>query len=335
MRAWGFDAEIVASVPFTVGKVVKEGNISLDKTAYTAMEPIVISYSGITQNMVNSKAMVVMYEKGAAHDKGLEFSQEVTQSSGTIKTYARNQNGEFEIRLYTVRGVYNDDTFVTSVPFTVSGATASEWAQGELEKANELGLIPDSFKGKDLTKPITRAEFAAVGVKLYEALTGKTATPVAANPFSDTNDPEVLKAKNIDIVAGIGGTDKYEPDRILNRQEAAHLLTNVIKKISIPEWTNAANAQFTLKYDKPAQFADDANIDGWAKDSVYFMVANKIITGYAVGSGFEFRPKNTTQAEEAMNYANATREAALIIAVRAVENLKDKPLDFQAGAAAE
>ena len=39
-----------------------------------------------------------------------------------------------------------------------------------------------------------------------------------------------------------------------------------------------------------------------------------------VGQGTE--PKNTSSVEEAQGYANATREQALIIAVRMVENLK-------------
>ena len=57
------------------------------------------------------------------------------------------------------------------------------------------------------------------------------------------------------------------------------------------------------------------SISGWARDSVYFMAANKIING--VGNN-KFAPKNTTTAEEAVGYANATREQALAIAVRMV-----------------
>ena len=49
------------------------------------------------------------------------------------------------------------------------------------------------------------------------------------------------------------------------------------------------------------------------------MVANEIIKG--VGDNM-FAPQNTTSEEEANGYANATREQALIIAVRMVENLK-------------
>jgi len=84
----------------------------------------------------------------------------------------------------------------------------------------------------------------------------------------------------------------------------------------MPGWTNATNAQFPLSYEKPAPFTDDAVIHGWAKDSVYFMVANGIIKGMP---GYKFAPLNTTAAEEAIGYASATREAALIIAVGMVE----------------
>lgn len=74
---------------------------------------------------------------------------------------------------------------------------ASEWAQDEIKKANELSLIPDSLKSEDLTKPVTRAEFAAVAVKVYEALSGVKAIPEENHPFTDTNDAEVLKAYNV------------------------------------------------------------------------------------------------------------------------------------------
>ena len=86
---------------------------------------------------------------------------------------------------------------------------ASEWAQEELARADELGLIPDCLEGADLTKPITRAEFAAVGVKVYEALAQTAAVPAAENPFTDTTDAEVLKAYNVGITDGVAA-DKFE-----------------------------------------------------------------------------------------------------------------------------
>jgi hypothetical protein len=76
----------------------------------------------------------------------------------------------------------------------------------------------------------------------------------------------------------------------------------------------------------PAKFADDDKISSWAYQSVYFMVANKIINGK--GNNI-FDPRDVTPAEVALGAANATREQALAIAVRMVENLKDKPLDYK------
>ena len=52
---------------------------------------------------------------------------------------------------------------------------------------------------------------------------------------------------------------------------------------------------------------------------VWYLFCGKIING--VGNN-KFAPKNVTTEEQANGYANATREQALIIAVRMVENLK-------------
>jgi len=195
---------------------------------------------------------------------------------------------------------------------------ASQWATAELKKADELGLIPDSLRGTDLTKPITRLEFAAVCVKVYEALSGTKAIPAVVNPFTDTKDIEVLKAYNLGITTGTSA-DKFSPNELLNREQAATMLTRVFKRVTIPGWTIQTDSQFKLSYKKPAPFADDAKISGWAKDSVYFMAANEIIKG--TGNNM-FSPRATTPEEEARNYATATREQALVIAVRMVENLR-------------
>ncbi len=194
----------------------------------------------------------------------------------------------------------------------------SPWASEEIEKADELGLIPEILNEADLTKPITRAEFAAVSVKAYEALSGVSAIPAVNNPFTDTYDVEVLKAYNTGIIAGVSAT-KFNPDALLNREQAATMLTRVFKKVSLAGWSLAEDSKFTLPFEKPAAFADDKDISDWARDSVYFMTANKIING--VGNN-KFAPKNITTEDEATGYANATREQALIIAVRMVENLK-------------
>ncbi len=214
---------------------------------------------------------------------------------------------------------YSDWTEVFTVGEKVDDEIqASDWAKAELAKADELGLIPEVLDRADLTADITRAEFAAVAVKVYEALSGTAALPNTANPFIDTADIEVLKAYNLGITTGVSATE-FAPDTLLNREQAATMLTRTFKRATMNGWTIQTDAQFALTYDMPALFADDADISDWAKDSVYFMAANGIING--VGEN-KFAPKNITTEEEATGYANATREQALIIAVRMVENLK-------------
>ncbi len=197
-------------------------------------------------------------------------------------------------------------------------AATSDWSQNEIDRADEIEIIPEILKNTDLTKNITRAEFAAVSVKAYEKLSGKKAAPISNNPFVDCDDIEVLKAYNLGITSGVSATN-FEPDTLLNREQAATMLTRVFKRATVDGWTINTDSQFKLTYVKPATFADDGNISEWAKDSVYFMAANEIINGIG---GNKFAPQNTTTEEEATGYANATREQAIIIATRMVENMK-------------
>ena len=161
-------------------------------------------------------------------------------------------------------------------------------------------------------------------VKLYENVSGQKAIAAAVNPFTDTNDTEVLKSYNTGLMVGVSA-DKFEPNTLLNREQAATALTRVLKKCYIPGWSFATDGNYTLNFTQPAKFADDDKISDWAKPSVYFMAANNIIQG--TGNNL-FSPRAVTSAEQATNYASATREQAIIIAARIVDNLKDKPLDY-------
>ena len=190
---------------------------------------------------------------------------------------------------------------------------ASDWAVPEMERANGQGLIPDSLKNKDLTSNVTRAEFAAVAVKVYENLTGTKATAPAKNPFTDTSDAEVLKAYNTGLMVGVSES-KFDPGAILNREQMATALTRVLKRAYIPGWTMQADGDYTLNFAQPSKFADDAATSDWAKPSVYFMFAKEIISGTG---GNQFSPKQ-----------NATREQSVAIGLRIVEKLKGKPLDY-------
>ncbi|MDY3929429.1 MAG: S-layer homology domain-containing protein [Clostridia bacterium] len=203
----------------------------------------------------------------------------------------------------------------TFTAFAEENYKASDWAKEELKKAEEMDLIPEALLTEDLTADITRAEFAAVSVKLYEKISGETAE-AAENSFTDTDDEYVLKAYNLGITTGTSETE-FSPKNLLNREQAASMLTRVYKKVTLKDWSIDKDADFTLEYEKPEKFSDDELISDWAVDSVYFMASKGIIKG--IGDN-KFAPKNITEEEKASGYANASREQAIIMAVRMDES---------------
>ena len=204
---------------------------------------------------------------------------------------------------------------VTPIPIP---GICSPWARPELEIANGMGLIPSQFLQPDidLREPITREEFAAVVVYLYENLAITTTQPVAVNPFTDTNNPYVLRALSEDIAVGISPT-LFDPYSFLTREMAATGLTRAFKRTTIPGWTYETDEDFPLNFDWGLPFADDHVISRWARESVYFMAVHNII---GPGANNMFNPRALTPAQEAIGFATTTREQALIIALRMVDN---------------
>jgi hypothetical protein len=152
---------------------------------------------------------------------------------------------------------------------------------------------------------------------VYEKLANTLALPATNNPFRDTRNLDVLKAFNTQLMVGIRD-DIFAPDDFLTREQAATVLTRVFKRATMLGWTLETDANFPLVFRYVAPFNDDAHISEWAHESVYFMASNGIITGFPDNT---FRPRATNSHEEAAGFALATREQALTIALRMVQNL--------------
>ena len=172
---------------------------------------------------------------------------------------------------------------------------ASEWAEIELNRANELELIPEIFNKEDLTANITRKEFAHVAVKLYEKITGSLLEPIEVYPFIDTDDVYVLKAYNVGITQGTG-SDTFTPDELITREQMATMMTRAIEKAGIDT---------KVDLDNMSKFADDNEMHDWGRESIYYMSSIEVIKG--VGD-------NTFSV-----LGNATREQSLLISVRSAE----------------
>lgn len=183
---------------------------------------------------------------------------------------------------------------------------ASTWAVAELDKANEYGLIPAILKGADMTKAITREEFCELALLLYESTTGEVPTPFSPNPFTDTQNPQILKAFALGITKGTS-TTTFTPKKTISRQECATMLFRTIMAID-------PDADYSIV--GVPDFPDQSDIDSWASDGTKYMSKCGIIKGDNRGY---FMPKSTTTAQQASGYGTATREAAILMSVRTYE----------------
>ncbi|MDD4592416.1 MAG: S-layer homology domain-containing protein [Parabacteroides sp.] len=187
---------------------------------------------------------------------------------------------------------------------------ASEWSKPELEKAFNLGLIPDILNGADMTKPISREEFCELAVLLYEKVTEAESTPASPNPFKDTTNPRILKAYRIGITQGTSATT-FSPKTLINREQCAVMLFRTIKAIK-------PNGDYGIAGVK--DFADQKDISKWAVESTKYMSKAGIILGDSSGN---FMPKAVTTAQQAAGYGMATREQAVALTVRTYEKIPE------------
>jgi hypothetical protein len=175
-------------------------------------------------------------------------------------------------------------------------STLSSWAIEGVNDANKAGLTTDRILG-NFNNNITREEFAGLAVKLYEALSGKKAEPISSNPFSDTVDVDVLKAKNLGIINGVSGTS-FAPSKTVTRQEMCVML----QKTAL-----AAKPDMSVDAFEIGSFADEDSIATWAKSSVKWASKTGIMGG--IGNN-QINPLGM-----------ATREQAIVLVNKAKANL--------------
>lgn len=215
----------------------------------------------------------------------------------------------------SMEGVIENETYELGEDLTFSFGRVSKWAKDEITEANARGLIPATLQGKDLSQQITRAEFAAVSLALYESLTGEE-QPDGSAPFTDIagneDEDSIKKAYILNIVNGVSDT-KFEPLESISRQDLATMLFRTVKKYSYEEWTLETDSQYSFDYSGITPYADDEHISEYAKPAVYYLSKLGIITGV---DEYNFAPQNTTSEETAIGYATATREQAIALSLR-------------------
>jgi len=165
------------------------------------------------------------------------------------------------------------------VPALASNAPSS-WAAEQVNAAIAQGLVPANLQA-NYTQAITRAEFCALAVALYETVKGEIAGRVN---FTDTSDINVQKAASVGIVNGVGN-NRFDPHATLTREMAAVMLANLAKAIGKP-FPNLT-----------ARFADIGTAASWALDGIGGVQAAGIMSG--TGDN-RFSPKQPYTREQSI-----------------------------------
>lgn len=194
-------------------------------------------------------------------------------------------------------GATKSYTFQTTAPAILASnnAQVDGWAKDQVNEAIASGLVAAGL-GEDYRVKITRAQFAATTVKLYEAMSGEKVPAAAENPFTDTSDPVILQAAELGFVYGITD-DTFAPDSLVTREQAAAMLSRVYTKLG-----------GELPAVEATTFDDDGSVSDWARDAVAFMSDKGIVSGMGDNC---FDPQGSASIEQALS-----------IALRMFKNLK-------------
>lgn len=200
--------------------------------------------------------------------------------------------------------------------FAVSGSPAA-WAQSTVDAAKKAGILPALSKNPDYADAITREQFAELIVCMIETTTGET-LPAYESPFSDCNNPAVIKASNAGIVSGLGN-GVFSPDTKTNREQIASMLSRAIKHLE-------ENMDCTITPETASLhgFSDAAQVSSWAKESVGLLAANDLMKG----SAGKLSPKDPCQVQQSISFVYRIYEAFQGAETTSKENkTESKPIE--------
>ena len=159
------------------------------------------------------------------------------------------------------------------------GEIAGHWAEREIKDLIQRGIVKGDGTGLNLTGQVTRAEFAAMMIRVLGL--GETAYQGGMLDVhtGDWYAGVIQTCMDHGILQGSGGM--MRPDDLITREEMAKAAVSVSGRTT--EGTSS--------------FADEASISDWAKPFVDQAAALGLLNGFEDGS---FRPADSTLREQAM-----------------------------------
>jgi len=279
------------SALWTYGPIIINGKIGQISAYFNGIE----SYGYEEDNVFYSGSITIRGEIGSissevtiegAERAGLYVSGGDIYLASTAKI---GQITDFEHCLWADGGkvnIYRDSQIGLCLSYEeaiLETEWPSSWARAEVNYAIYLGIVPESLQCS-YTAPITRAEYCALAVNLYEGITGEEITE--RKTFTDTNDANVEKMAAVGVVNGTGDGTVFSPNAQLTREQAATMLARLAAALSLPIGDNEPN------------FTDKAQISSWAYDAVGQVQLAGIMNG--TGDGSVFTPKGTYTREQSI-----------------------------------
>lgn len=253
---------------------------------------------GFTQREVfdNGERRVVVsgFENGLVGEISEEENKHAAEKAAAVSEIQKfcerySEDGSISNEDYSrMREILNEFYPDASVEDYLSGVdgsyqpVTSAWASRDVQTAISEGLVPTYLQYK-YTQAVTRGEFCALAVSLYEKVKGTEITQRAT--FSDTFLDYVEKAAGAGIVNGVGG-GKFAPENPLTREQAAAMLVRLASAVDRPMETSTSETEFS----------DLSAVSPWALEAVEQVQANGIMNG----AGGAFQPKGNYTKEQSI-----------------------------------
>lgn len=170
--------------------------------------------------------------------------------------------------------------------------TYSSWFKTNYNEIVQLGLLPDSFQGLDLTRQITRGEMCELAVYAFEKATGNDLDldNESFTGFTDTSNSYITKAYLYGIVNGYED-GSFRPNQQLTRQEFFKLIEN---------FCLAASFSPTASESALNSFSDAGKVAAWAREAAQVCVSYGYVEGTKLGNGTYLNPSGSATRQEAM-----------------------------------
>lgn len=197
-------------------------------------------------------------------------------------------NGKMLVNLRNISSSYSIENNPVSF-----GDVSHDWAVKSINALAAREIINGVGDGLyDPDRAVTRAEFTKMIVTMFDVFDPSASTTFADIAGSEWYAPYVATAQKLAITNGYPEDNTFRPNQIISREEMSAMLFRAADVLSVEVKAKLAKVDF----------ADDANIQEYAKVPVYKMQQAQVLQG--VGNNL-FDPQGTcTRAQAAVAIYN-------------------------------